>query len=160
MEYAKNLESEKSNSVKSIIAKLYSGYGTKDNHDFYLRTIPSISGFGQYGLLNQYSSFLIRMDEIELSKSNIVYKKVVEENSTWWMRMAGYQGLLSTKNRIEQRISQINTFIETQGNSTQKSIKEREKSELVSNLREVNLIIKSLKEKEMDQKVIDYLNNM
>lgn len=160
MGYAKNLEKEKSSSVKSIIASLYADHGTKENHDFFLQTIPQTSGFAQYGLLNQYSTYLSRLDEKELSKSNAVYQSVVEGTTTWWMKMGGYQGLLTTKNRLKNRVSEITTDIEVTTDATQKSKLERKVSELQAELREVQTVIDSLKKKETDKKVLEYLKNM
>ncbi len=160
MEFAKGLEKEKSNSVKQVITGLYAEYGDKNNHDFFINAINTTDGFAKYGLLSQYSNYLMKLDETELSKTIPVYSKVVKNSSAWWMKMSGYQGLIGAKTRISNRIEELKTKLSVTKEATKKSKIEREISEFKLQLNELNTVINSLKKEEKDPKVLDYLENM
>ena len=157
---AKGLESEKSSSVKEIISGLYAEYGDKSNHDFFLDAVNSSNGFAQYGLLSQYSNFLTRLDETEINKSLPLYENVITSSNAWWMKMVGYQGLISGKNRIANRIEELKTELTLVSEPTKKSKIERQVSEFTMGLNKMETLISKLKSEEKDAKVIDYLNNM
>ncbi len=157
---AKNLETEKSATVKEIIAGLYAEYGNKSNHNFFLEAAKSTTGFAQYGLLSQYSNFLSRLDETEISKSIPLYENVVLSSSAWWMKMVGYQGLITGKNRISNRMEELKTELSLVSEPTKKSKIEREMSEFSMELTKIESVISKLKKQEKDTKVTDYLNNM
>jgi aminopeptidase N len=160
MQFAKGLEKEKSNSVKEVITDLYAEYGDKNNHDFFINAINTTAGFSKYGLLSQYSNYLLKLDEIELSKSIPLYHDVAKSSSAWWMKMTGYQGLISVKNRTENRIEELKTELSVTKEATKKSKIEREISEMRSQLSDINSLYNSLRQDETDQKIIDYLENM
>ncbi len=158
--FTKELEREKSSTVKEIIVSLYAEYGDKSNHEFFVKSIESTNGFAQYGLLSQYSNYLSRLDETEIPVSIPVYEKVIQNSSAWWMKMVGYQGLITGKNRILNRIEELKTELSLVSEPTKKSKIEREMSEFSLELNKMEFIISTLKKQEKDTKVIDYLNNM
>ena len=160
MEVAKDLENEKSNAVSSVLASLYADHGTKENHDFFKNAISNTGGFAKYGLLNQYSSYLSRLDEKDISDSYEVYENVISTSSTWWIKMGGYQGLLAAKNRMTNRISELNTELSTVSDLMKKSKIEREINDYKVEIDKINSVYKKVKSAEKDNKVIDYLKNM
>ena len=157
MKFAGGLEKEKSNSVKDIIANLYAEYGDKSHHDYFINAINSSSGFSKYGLLSQYNTFLSKLDVDQLDKSIPVYEDVASSSSAWWMKMAGYQGLIGVKTRTENRISELKTELSVTEEPTKKSKIEREISEMRAQLNSVKSKITGLKNREKNQKVLDYL---
>ncbi|MEN8811582.1 MAG: hypothetical protein ABF272_09350, partial [Flavobacteriales bacterium] len=80
--------------------------------------------------------------------------------SAWWMKMVGYQGLISGKNRIANRIEELKTELTLVSEPTKKSKIERQVSEFTMELNKMATLISKLKSEEKDAKVIDYLNNM
>ncbi|MGB1041044.1 MAG: hypothetical protein ACPGVD_09235, partial [Flavobacteriales bacterium] len=160
MKIANGLENEKSKDVKSIIAGLYSEHGDKSNHEFFVQAINESSGFSKYGLLNKYTVYLNKLEANELSPSYPVYEGVVNNSSAWWMKMVGYQGLIANKNRIKNRIGELETDLSVESEVTKKSIIERKISELKAELSSVDKMYNSLLKTEKDEKVKGYLNNM
>ncbi len=160
MKLAKDLEKENSNSVKQIIGKLYGLYGTIENHDFFANSISSMSGISQYTMLNDYSKFLAKLPEDKLNISYPVFENVVEGSSTWWVKLSGYQGLINSKNRIANRLAELETELSVAEEPTKKSKIEREISEMELAKNEVTLFYNNLKSKEQDSKVLEYLENM
>ena len=160
LKLAKKLESEKSQAVKEIIAGLYAEHGDKTNHDFFLQAVESTSGFAKYGMLSQYANFLSNLDETEIEKSISLYQTVAASSSAWWMKMLGYQGLMTGKNRISNRIEELKTELTLTEETTKKSKIERQVSEFSRQLIAIDTELKNLKTNEKDQKVLDYLKNM
>jgi len=160
MELAKGLEKEKSNTVKQIIGRLYSEHGTIENHDFFVSAISSMSGFSQYSIMNDYSKFLGKLPENKLNISYPVFENVVESNSTWWVKLSGYQGLINSKNRITNRLAELETELSVSKEPTKRSKIEREMSDMKLALNEVTSYYNTLKSKEQDSKVLEYLENM
>jgi len=142
------------------LASLYADHGTKENHDFFKNAISNTGGFTKYGLLNQYSSYLSRLDEKDISDSYEVYENVISTSSTWWIKMGGYQGLLAAKNRITNRISELNTELSTVSDLMKKSKIEREINDYKVEIDKINSVYKKVKSAEKDSKVLDYLKNM
>ena len=160
MEFAKDLEKEKSNSVSSVLANLYADHGTKENHDFFKNAILNTGGFAKYGLLNQYSTYLSRLDEKDISDSYEVYENVISTSSTWWIKMGGYQGLISAKNRMTNRISELNTELNTVTDLMKKSKIEREINDYKTEIDKIDSVYNKAKKAEKDSKVLEYLKNM
>ena len=160
MELAKGLEKEKSNTVKQIIGRLYSEHGTIENHDFFVSAISSMSRFSQYSIMNDYSKFLGKLPENKLNISYPVFENVVESNSTWWVKLSGYQGLINSKNRITNRLAELETELSVSKEPTKRSKIEREMSDMKLALNEVTSYYNTLKSKEQDSKVLEYLENM
>jgi hypothetical protein len=143
-----------------VLASLYADHGTKENHDFFKNAISNTGGFAKYGLLNQYSSYLSRLDEKDISDSYEVYENVISTSSTWWIKMGGYQGLIAAKNRMTNRISELNTELSTVSDLMKKSKIEREINDYKVEIDKINSVYKKVKSAEKDSKVIDYLKNM
>lgn len=160
MELAKGLEKEKSNTVKQIIGRLYSEHGTIENHDFFVSAISSMSRFSQYSIMNDYSKFLGKLPENKLNISYPVFENVVESNSTWWVKLSGYQGLINSKNRITNRLAELETELSVSKEPTKRSKIEREMSDMKLALNEITSYYNTLKSKEQDSKVLEYLENM
>jgi aminopeptidase N len=160
MEVAKDLEKEKSNSVSSVLASLYADHGTKENHDFFKTAISNAGGFSKYGLLNQYSTYLGKLDDKDISDSYEVYEGVITTSSTWWIKMGGYQGLMAGKNRMTNRISELNTELGTVSDVMKKSKIEREINDYKTEIDKIDAVYNKSKSIEKDSKVLEYLKNM
>ena len=74
--------------------------------------------------------------------------------------MGGYQGLLAAKNRMTNRISELNTELSTVSDLMKKSKIEREINDYKVEIDKINSVYKKVKSAEKDNKVIDYLKNM
>jgi D-arabinose 1-dehydrogenase-like Zn-dependent alcohol dehydrogenase len=74
--------------------------------------------------------------------------------------MGGYQGLLAAKNRMTNRISELNTELSTVSDLMKKSKIEREINDYKVEIDKINSVYKKVKSAEKDSKVIDYLKNM
>ena len=74
--------------------------------------------------------------------------------------MEGYQGLLAAKNRMTNRISELNTELSTVSDLMKKSKIEREINDYKVEIDKINSVYKKVKSEEKDSKVLDYLKNM
>ena len=74
--------------------------------------------------------------------------------------MGGYQGLLAAKNRMTNRISELNTELSTVSDLMKKSKIEREINDYKVEIDKINSVYKKVKSAEKDSKVLDYLKNM
>ena len=157
MEIAKGLENENSSSIRNLISSIYAKSGTKENHLFFISAVEKASGFGKYGLLNSYKIYLRNLDEKDLTKSHKAYKDVAKNETTWWIKMLGYNGLSDTKNKYTNRISQLETKLSTTKDMMEKSKIEREINYFRTSLNEVNDIYNTLKSEERNTKVLEYL---
>lgn len=160
MTLAKDLEKEKNNTVKQIIGGLYAEHGTIENHDFFADAIASMSGFPQYTMMNDYSNYLANLPEDKLNLSYPVFQSVIENSTTWWVKLAGYQGLMNSRNRMLNRIGELETELSVTDEPTKKSKIEREISEMKLASNEAISFYSTLKSKEQDAKVLEYLGTM
>jgi len=157
MEYAKELENDKNNSVQNMIAKIYSQNGTEENHDFFSNAILNASGFGKYGMLNSYKKFLRNLDAKDLKKSHEIYGNVAKNESTWWIKMVGYNGLIDTKGKYKNRISELETKLSTTDDMLKKSAIEREINFYRTAFNEVSEVYNTAKNNEKNPKILEYL---
>ena len=157
MKIAQGLENENNSSIRNLISSIYAKNGTKENHSFFISTIEKSSGFGKYSLLNNYKAYLRNLDEKDLAKSHKIYEDVVKNETTWWIKILGYNGLANTKNKYTNRISQLETKLSTTKDMMGKSKIERDINYFRTSLNEVNEIYNRLKSEEKSTKILEYL---
>ncbi|MFP5470846.1 MAG: M1 family aminopeptidase [Bacteroidia bacterium] len=143
---AKSLENEKGSSIRNAIAKVYVKHGTAEQHDFFLNAIDNINGFGKYQFLQTYHTYLMKQSDTEIDKGVAKYKDVAANASPWFVKLAGYQLLNATKGHYQQKASS------TTDNA--------EKAVYSEKANDISASINSIKEKETDSQVLQYLKQI
>ena len=160
MELAKANENIESAKVNNIIAEIYAENGTATEHDFFKKNITELSAMNKYGFLQNYNTYLMNQDNIEIAKGIPVYKDIAENESMWFVKLSGYQLLMGLQSYYENEASSLNTKIaslETEGNSTKVAETEKNVNFCKSKVAELNTIISNLKANETDSNVKKYL---
>lgn len=160
VELAKNLETEKNNDVKFAIAEIYAENGGSAEHQFFIDTYKSISGFQKYTFLNIYNDYLKNQDDTEIMKGVELFEDVARNGSPWWLKFSGYQMLSGLQGHYSKRELELATKAESlmkEGKNSEAALAEREamnakkRSEMIANL------ITEIKSKETDKNILQYI---
>lgn len=146
LQIAKTLENEKGSSIRNAVAKVYVEHGGAEQHNFFLSAIDEISGFGKYQFLQTYHSYLMKQDESEIKRGTEMYKDVAANASPWYIKLAGYQLLNAAKASYKSKADAIED--------------ETEKTLLLSRFNELDEAIKSIRAKETDEQVLQYVKQI
>ena len=133
---AKELENEKSQKVKGSIANIYAKHGDESMNKFMVETLQSASGFGKFGLTGTYANYLKNQSSSFIAQNSGELEKIAVTPGTWWVRLAGYNGLKAVQQELDSRgledveameVSSsiketIKTLLETEENEQIKSI--------------------------------------
>ncbi len=87
MKLAKQYENEKSKDILSIVADLYSNYGSDDNNDFFVKLEDKYDGFSKFGFVNYYGNFLkiVKKDETVNSGVALLAKIANDTAASKWI---------------------------------------------------------------------------
>lgn len=160
---AKELESEKGASIRNAVAKVYVEHGTAEQHQFFLSAIDDINGFGKYQFLQTYHTYLMKQDETEIKKGTDMYKDVAENGNPWFIKLAGYQLLNASKGHYKSLVDDTKTKLNTlekDGKTEQLSNLENLISLYNSRSEELSNSISTLRGKEKDEQVLQYLKQV
>ena len=133
---AQELENEKSQKVKGSIANIYAKHGDESMNEFMVKTLQSASGFGKFGLTGTYANYLKNQSSSFIAQNSGELEKIAVTPGTWWVRLAGYNGLKAVQQELDSRgledveameVSSsiketIKTLLETEENEQIKSI--------------------------------------
>tara|TARA_B100000768_G_C11284881_1_gene381724 strand:- start:10863 stop:13451 length:2589 start_codon:yes stop_codon:yes gene_type:complete len=133
---AKELENEKSQKIKGSIAKIYAKHGDVSMNEFMVETLKGASGFGKFGLTGTYTKYLKNQNSAFIAQNLRELEKIAVTPGTWWVRLAGYNGLKSLQQELDSRSPEdlkasaisgsiketIITLLETEDNEQIKSI--------------------------------------
>lgn len=160
---AKSMENEKGSSIRNAVAKVYVAHGGADQHDFFLNAIDEINGFGKYQFLQTYHTYLMKQDEAEIEKGVAMYKDVAANASPWYIKLAGYQLLNATKGHY----SSLAKSTKDELNNVESGAETSKVSELENRIKQyetksndLSEAISSIKEKETDSQVLQYLKQI
>jgi len=160
VELAKKLETEKNNDVRFAVAEIYSEHGGAAEHQFFIDTYNSISGFQKYTFLNIYNDYLKKQDDTEIMKGVDLFEDVARNGSPWWLKFSGYQMLSGLQGHYSKRELELATKAESlmkEGKNSEAALAERDamnakkRSEVIANL------INDIKSKETDKNILQYI---
>ncbi len=105
-------------------------------NEFMVKTLKGASGFGKFGLTGTYANYLKNQNSAFIAQNLGKLEKIAVTPGTWWVRLAGYNGLKSIQQELDSRGPEdvkatevsssiketINTLLETEENEQIKSI--------------------------------------
>jgi aminopeptidase N len=157
---ARAMEGAESASVNNAIAAIYAKKGDLKEHAFFLETVSELNGMNKLGFLQKYNEYVLRMPNEEIDKAIIVYKKIVETESIWFVKLSGYNLLASVQNFYSRRAMEISTEIESaQVDGKSEQVPELEKQMNICKIQDTKVasLLNELKALETDSNVKKYL---
>ncbi len=100
---ALELEQENSSKIKGSIANIYAKHGDESKNEFMLSNLNSASGFEKYGLTGSYTKYLLNQSSEFIGQNLNILESIASNESTWWVRLMGYNGLKSIENELNER---------------------------------------------------------
>lgn len=160
IELAKNLEKEKNTDVKFAIAEIYAAHGGAAEHNFFLHTYSTISGFQKYTFLSIYNDYLKNQDDAEVEKGVAIFEDVARNGSPWWLKFSGYtmlSGLQAHFAKKEQEMGVKAESLMKEGKNSEAAIVEREQMAAKKRSEDIAKLINEIKSKETDKNILQYL---
>lgn len=160
MKFAKENEGIEHAKLNIIVSEIYAQYGTQTEHNFFKENINELSSMNKYSFLQNYNTYLMRQDNKTIAKGIYIFKEVAENESMWFVKLAGYQLLYNLREYYKKEKNTITTSITSyEKNNELIKISEAEKEINFCKIKinEINKIIEKLKENETNSNVKKYL---
>jgi len=104
MKYAKTFEEEDNAALVGAVSGIYVEHGTEKQLDYFMNKAEKIDGFGKYGFMMSFNSYLKKQDNATVSKGLITIKEVALNEKIWWIRMLGINSLSDLDGMYANRI--------------------------------------------------------
>lgn len=104
MKYAKTFEEEDNSSIVGAVSGIYVEHGTEKQLDYFLTKTQKIDGFGKYGFMMSFNSYLKKQSNETVSKGLPAMKDVALNEKIWWIRMLGINSLSDLDGMYANRI--------------------------------------------------------
>ena len=156
---AKKLELEKDLNVTSAVATFYAQKGTEVNNDFLVAALAKSRGTARFGLITDYSQYLIRMEDPKILKPGIegladIGRKVTSR----FTRQAAVNALDNISVELTNRISKGNKQLEemriSNASQNQLLIEESKMVKIKLQRDELNETISDIKKNEKDPRLV------
>lgn len=111
---AKTLESETSPKMLTGVAQVYQSYGTKNEFDFFIKALKGTfsGGYDQLAIMNSFSVYLCRMDDIAFFESALESYRDLAENGKPYTRLFLPNNMKYMSSFIQQKSEVLNQQIE------------------------------------------------
>lgn len=158
LQMAKNLEKENNPSIQSTIASIYAEDGSPGNQAFFENSLETATGFGKFGLLNNYGDFLMKQDLAVYEGAIPTLTKHSMGTGFWFVRMSGINGLIKMKEKQEAGVEQINADLaKAEGESSKKALLEN-KQKAESLIEKITTALVTIQEEETNSNVLRTVN--
>jgi len=104
MKYAKTFEEEDNATLVGAVSGIYVEHGTEKQLDYFMNKAEKIDGFGKYGFMMSFNSYLKKQDNATVSKGLTTIKEVALNEKIWWIRMLGINSLSDLDGMYSNRI--------------------------------------------------------
>jgi aminopeptidase N len=102
----KSLENEPSKTLKLIIADIYATHGTDAESEFFVKAIPTITGFEKLSIMQTYARYLKGKQPATIRAALPAYEDMARNSGIYWMKMIGYNSLSNLKTECETRAAE------------------------------------------------------
>lgn len=113
MKYAKTFEEEDNATLVGAVSGIYVEHGTEKQLDYFINKAEKIDGFGKYGFMMSFNSYLKKQDNATVSKGLATIKEVALNEKIWWIRMLGINSLSDLDGMYANRIHIAEVEIKT-----------------------------------------------
>ncbi|PKP51051.1 MAG: hypothetical protein CVT95_01775 [Bacteroidetes bacterium HGW-Bacteroidetes-12] len=149
MKYAKTFEEEDNATLSGAVSGIYVEHGTEKQLDYFMNKAEKIDGFGKYGFMMSFNSYLKKQDNATVSKGLATIKEVALNEKIWWIRMLGINSLSDLDGIYSNRIHIAEAELKTAEVGSEKEQKLRNSIDEDKKLQQsISKILEEVKTKE------------
>ncbi|MBW6482045.1 MAG: M1 family metallopeptidase [Vicingaceae bacterium] len=149
MKYAKTFEEEDNAALVGAVSGIYVEHGTEKQLDYFMNKAEKIDGFGKYGFMMSFNSYLKKQDNTTVSKGLATIKNIALNEKIWWIRMVGINSLSDLDGMYANRIHIAEADLKTTEVGSEKEQKLRNAIEEDKKLQQsITKILEEVKSKE------------
>ena len=146
---AKSLEVENNMNVVEAIAIIYTESADASHDDYFKSKLQLIDGYDKYDLSQIYSNYLVNQPKIKtITDSFMVFDDIARNSPIWWMKLAGYQSLITLRSELSDR----NVPSDKQA-TFENAEKTLEMAEIMTAIAEIDALLAALITDEKDPRV-------
>lgn len=100
---AKGYESENNKRIQSIIAGIYTEYGSDEHNLYILNALENATGGHKYQMTANYGKFLGRCKPQTIETGLTTLKDIAKNGNPWWVKLAGTQAMAELSKTCETK---------------------------------------------------------
>ena len=100
---ASTMEKSNNGHILSAVADLYAEHGIEKNSSFFPEAYSHTKGFGRYGVVMAYGTYLRKADIKVIENGIIFLTDKARTAEPWWLRLAAMNSLTDIKEQLEKK---------------------------------------------------------
>jgi aminopeptidase N len=118
---AAHLETENVGDVIDAVGSIYAGSGEVPQQKYFEEKLNSITGNAVYYLINDYATFLTRMDNSLLPKGAATIKNIAMHNDNWYLRSEAGIAIHDVLEDIQDKLKEKKELLQKEKDATVKA---------------------------------------
>jgi aminopeptidase N len=153
LEEAEKLENSDNSSVIFTVAKLYSEDGDPKYNSFFVNQLNELSGFSKYPMIISYQEYLAKQKGEVLMTGIDELAEISKSEKSWFMRMAGVNGLIQIKKDHEALIQELEKKISASNDPAATVELKKQEASLMEINSKLNTVLEEIAEVETNSRV-------
>ncbi|MGB1206924.1 MAG: M1 family aminopeptidase [Chitinophagales bacterium] len=155
LQIAQSLENCENKNIFNIVAGIYAEIGTSKHQEYFEIQLAKVDVLQRYSLIDYYKDFLNRSDDIVVETGLIALENIALHDNNWWIRLHATQAIDNIKKQYTSKRNNLQATLQ------KPVVISHEQIELLNTkINSMEALIEQIKDKETDQKVLKFYNNL